>query len=451
MATGLSIATNLLSNSVQLNLDNNQKQLQNVVTQLSSGLRINTAADDPSGNAIATNLTSQYEAFNQASQNVQNANNAAQVALGALTQQTDILQRIRVLAVEAASDVNSSSDRANLQAEVSQLLLEVNRIAQNTNFNGQALLDGSHQGNQAGAEAYYTITANAALLASGVQSIGTSTGFLIASVGITAGAFFTSTATGDETIEVQVIANTTNPTAATPQLEVTTFNSSTSASASFLISLGATGQTFVASIDGGTVNTRRYAPLQHPDDRRHRPNCIRQDLAVRPAVELCDCSGVQLPVGRRRRRRDPARHRSDEHQHAAHLERQPRGQLIVESVARGGRRDRPDRHRAANAQHAASADSAQSWFALASTSRTTIPPRSTCKPRNRTSPTSTWVKRRRIHEAAAACPSRYLRLGAVERERAVGSHAVPLIDPAGNRAIVSSRARSGGSSLLFCR
>ena len=103
MATGLSIATNLLSNSVQLNLDNNQKQLQNVVTQLSSGLRINTAADDPSGNAIATNLTSQYEAFNQASQNVQNANNAAQVALGALTQQTDILQRIRTLAVEWAA------------------------------------------------------------------------------------------------------------------------------------------------------------------------------------------------------------------------------------------------------------------------------------------------------------------------------------------------------------
>ena len=254
MPTGLSIATNLLSNSVQLNLDNNQKQLQNVVTQLSSGLRINTAADDPSGNAIATNLTSQYEAFNQASQNVQNANNAAQVALGALTQQTDILQRIRTLAVEAASDVNSQSDRTNLQAEVSQLLLEVNRIAQNTNFNGQSLLNGSHAGAQAGAEAYYTITANAALLSSGVQSIGTSTGFLVASVGITAGGFFTSTATGDETIEVQVIANKTNPTAATPELQITTFNSSTAASNQYLLSLG-TATSFVASIDGGTVNT----------------------------------------------------------------------------------------------------------------------------------------------------------------------------------------------------
>ena len=235
MATGLSIATNLLSNAVQLNLDNNQNQLQTVVTQLSSGLRINTAADDPSGNAIATNLTSQYEAFNQASQNVQNANNAAQVALGALTQQTDILQRIRTLAVEAASDVNSQSDRVNLQAEVSQLLLEVNRIAQNTNFNGQSLLNGSHQGDQAGAEAYFTITANAALLSSGAQSGGTgsSTGFLIASVGIATvakGGFYTSSATADETIEVQVIANTSNPTSATPELEITQFFSSTSVS-----------------------------------------------------------------------------------------------------------------------------------------------------------------------------------------------------------------------------
>jgi flagellin len=219
MATGLSIATNLLSNAVQLNLDNNQSQLQNTVTQLSSGLRINTAADDPSGNAIATNLTSQYEAFNQASQNVQNASNAAQVALGALTQETDILQRIRTLAVEAASDVNSASDRANLQAETSQLLLEVNRISQDTNFNGQSLLDGSHQGDNPGAEAYFTITANAALESGGflVKNVATPT--------VAAGGFATSANTQDETIEIQVVANAGNPTAGAPQLEITEFNS----------------------------------------------------------------------------------------------------------------------------------------------------------------------------------------------------------------------------------
>jgi flagellin len=179
---GLSIANNLLANSVQLNLDRNQSQLQNVVTQLSSGLRINSAADDPSGNAIATNLQTQVDGFNQATQNVQNANNAAQVALGALTSTTNILQRIRSLAVEAASDINSNNDRLNLQTEITQLLLEVNRIAQNTNFNGAPLLDGSHAGFQAEKNAYLTITANTALATNGAKASvsGINYGYLVA-------------------------------------------------------------------------------------------------------------------------------------------------------------------------------------------------------------------------------------------------------------------------------
>jgi flagellin len=143
---GLSIATNLLSNAVSLNLNRNQGLLQTQVTRLSSGLRINSAADDPSGLAIATRLSAQASAFDQGSLNVQDMNNAATVADGALQTETNILQRIRDLAVEASSDVTSSNDKLSLQAEVSQLLLEVNRISQNTNFNGQALLDGSHEG-----------------------------------------------------------------------------------------------------------------------------------------------------------------------------------------------------------------------------------------------------------------------------------------------------------------
>ncbi|HTA40551.1 MAG TPA: flagellin [Candidatus Acidoferrales bacterium] len=183
MSQGLSIANNLLANSVQLHLDYNQAQLQNTVTQLSTGLRINTAADDPSGLAIATNLQTQADGFNQAVSNVQNADNAAQVALGALTSETNILQRIRSLAVEAASDINSNNDRANLQTEVTQLLLEVNRISQNTNFNGQALLDGSHAGFQAEQNAYFTITANTALATNGGKASvnGVNYGFLAAS------------------------------------------------------------------------------------------------------------------------------------------------------------------------------------------------------------------------------------------------------------------------------
>jgi flagellin len=225
MAEGLSIANNLLANQVQHNLDVNQSALKNITNQLSSGLRINSAADDPSGLAIATNLQTQADGFNEAVQNVQNANNAAQVALGALSTTTDILQRIRSLAVEAASDVNSNDDRQNLQAEVSQLLLEVNRIAQNTNFNGQALLDGSHAGFQAEQLAYLNVTANTALATNGGISTvnGVNYGFLAASVVAANANFQTSTNSGllnngdssagnatgtntvDGTIELQVI------------------------------------------------------------------------------------------------------------------------------------------------------------------------------------------------------------------------------------------------------
>jgi flagellin len=220
MSQGLSIANNLLANSVQLHLDYNQKQLQTVVTDLSTGLRINTAADDPSGLAIATNLQTQADGFNQAVSNVQNANNAAQVALGALTSETDILQRIRSLAVEAASDINSQNDRANLQTEVTQLLLEVNRISQNTNFNGQALLDGSHAGFQAAQGAFLNITANTALATNGGKASvgGVNFGFLAACAVASSASFNTTPnvaavgvqgiggkATVDGTIELQVI------------------------------------------------------------------------------------------------------------------------------------------------------------------------------------------------------------------------------------------------------
>ena len=236
MAQGISIANNLLANNVQYNLNKNQSSLKNIVNQLSSGLRINSAADDPSGLAIATNLQTQVDGFNAAVQNVQTANNAAQVADGALATTTDILQRIRGLAVEAASDVNSQNDRANLQAEVSQLLLEVNRISQNTNFNGQALLDGSHAGFQAQQNAFINVSANAALATNGNTSVvsGVNYGFLAASVTASNANFNTTVgsssaynsagtyATVDGTIELQVIN-----TGASIAVQETFINSST--------------------------------------------------------------------------------------------------------------------------------------------------------------------------------------------------------------------------------
>jgi flagellin len=220
---GISIANNLLANAAQLNLNKNQSALKTAVTQLSSGLRINSAADDPSGLAISQTLQAQVNGFDQAVQNIQDATNAASVADGALQTTTDILQRIRSLAVEASSDITSQSDKANLQTEVSQLLQEVNRISQNTSFNGSSLLDGSHAGFQAEVPAFLKVTSNAALSSAGTNTTsGVNYGLLVATA-VAANSFFNSTTpngvstvagvtaaqgtggTQDGTIELQVI------------------------------------------------------------------------------------------------------------------------------------------------------------------------------------------------------------------------------------------------------
>ncbi len=139
-------------NSVLLNLDQNQATFANLTKQLSSGLRINSAADDPSGLAIAEKLQSVSNGLQQGITSVQTANNALTVADGGLATITEILQRARSLVVEANSDLNSADNLAAIQTEINQLLLEVNRIAANTNFNGLNLLDGSLSNQQATAE-----------------------------------------------------------------------------------------------------------------------------------------------------------------------------------------------------------------------------------------------------------------------------------------------------------
>ena len=122
---------------------NTQNSLRKETQRLASGLRVVTAADDPSGLAIAETLASKVAGLDQGVHDVQNASNALTVADGAMSTVTDILQRMRTLVVEARSDLQSVADRNNLQAELDQLRLEIDRIAQNTSFNGRQLLDGS--------------------------------------------------------------------------------------------------------------------------------------------------------------------------------------------------------------------------------------------------------------------------------------------------------------------
>jgi len=140
---GLTINTNVMSLNAQRNLGKSQGSLAKSMQRLSSGLRINSAKDDAAGLAISDRMTSQIRGLNQAARNANDGISLAQTAEGAMQESTNILQRMRELAVQSANDTNTASDRKSLQAEVTQLISELDRIATTTTFNGQRLLDGS--------------------------------------------------------------------------------------------------------------------------------------------------------------------------------------------------------------------------------------------------------------------------------------------------------------------
>ncbi len=160
------INTNVASLTAQRNLGMSQSSLNTSIQRLSSGLRINSAKDDAAGLAISERFTSQIRGLNQAARNANDGISLAQVTEGAMKSAGDILQRVRELAVQSANASNSSGDRKALQQEVSQLVAELDRISQTTEFNGQKLLDGTFgtQQFQVGANANQTITAATANL-----------------------------------------------------------------------------------------------------------------------------------------------------------------------------------------------------------------------------------------------------------------------------------------------
>jgi len=137
------INTNIPSLTAQRNLNTSQSSLATSLQRLSSGLRINSAKDDAAGLAISERFTTQIRGLNQAIRNANDGVSFAQTAEGALSTSGDAMQRIRELAVQSINDTNSSSDRQALNNEVTQLIAEVNRIANSTQFNGQNILDGS--------------------------------------------------------------------------------------------------------------------------------------------------------------------------------------------------------------------------------------------------------------------------------------------------------------------
>jgi flagellin len=139
----LTINTNVASLNAQRNLGASQSNLNTAMQRLSSGLRINSAKDDAAGLAISDRMTSQIRGLTQAARNANDGISLAQTAEGALQESTNLLQRMRELAVQSANDTNSATDRASLQSEVNQLKSELTRIAETTTFNGKNLLDGT--------------------------------------------------------------------------------------------------------------------------------------------------------------------------------------------------------------------------------------------------------------------------------------------------------------------
>ena len=137
----LRINYNLASSSAQRGLGTSQDLYSRMASRLSTGLRINQAADDTAGMAVSEKLKNQVRGLNQAQRNAQDSVSMLQTAEGALTETHGILARIRELAVQSANDTLTVSDRANLQAEADQLVAEVDRIASSTQFNGITLLN----------------------------------------------------------------------------------------------------------------------------------------------------------------------------------------------------------------------------------------------------------------------------------------------------------------------
>jgi len=181
----LAVNTNVSALNAQRQLLTSGNALDTSYKRLSSGFRINSAADDSAGLQISNRLTSQINGLNQAISNANDGISVAQVAEGAMDEITTSLQRIRVLAVQSQNGINSSADRVALQKEVSALKTEISRIAQNTQFGNIDLLKGNFSAKfLVGANAGQTISINLSRTGGGYGTSGLSLSTLsVSSVG----------------------------------------------------------------------------------------------------------------------------------------------------------------------------------------------------------------------------------------------------------------------------
>jgi flagellin len=200
------VNTNIGSLNAQRSLAESSKGLATAMERLSSGKKINSAADDAAGFAIAERMTAQVRGLNMATKNANDGLAMLATIENATNDVTDMLQRIRELAVQAANDTNSTTDRQYLQTEVNSLLKEINRVADQTKYNNQAVLDGSRTGViQTGTESGQTTAFN--ISAIDTDTLGLTVGAYTAGVAGAAGTAattFQATAAGVMTLDATV-------------------------------------------------------------------------------------------------------------------------------------------------------------------------------------------------------------------------------------------------------
>jgi len=222
-----SINTNVASLNAQRNLNRSQGLLNQSLERLSTGLRINSAKDDAAGLAISERFTTQIRGLNQAVRNASDGISLAQTSESALGELTNNLQRIRELAVQSVNATNSASDRAALNAEVTERIAEVDRIAKQTNFNGVKVLDGS---------------------------FGTATFQVGANVGETISVSLTTNVTAGALGEINTSASTAYASVAAQGAVTVTFTPTTGTAVDVVLAEGTTVEEAVSEINSANIS-----------------------------------------------------------------------------------------------------------------------------------------------------------------------------------------------------
>lgn len=231
------INTNMSSILARNALVSNERDMSTSMERLSTGLRINSAKDDAAGLAISSKMTSQIRGLDQAVRNANDAVSLIQTAEGALVETTNMLQRMRELAVQSATDTNVSADRTALNEEFTKLREEINRVAQNTQWNGQNVLDKSFA---SGTGVYkFQVGANAAQ-----------------TINLTIGNYQTTSATQGTTATVVTTASASGPNQATPAKQVSELTIAGTPALGDVISVSVGDKSYVHTVTAGAATVQ---------------------------------------------------------------------------------------------------------------------------------------------------------------------------------------------------